>query len=302
MFSKLIYAWHWLFPRGSIPASSLNAWKQCFPAILKSKSNLSLWGKRNHYPCNFFVISCTLFLGHSQWEKLYSHCHDQRSGCFVAIMSPFIFLCVNQPWTANHRLHKTAIWQILPVIVYFFFCLGKADVLLRLQWDCTTHPDLHLKMQCTCVERWVCHVMHILSGRSPSAKSFSSQRELRDKKEARVTAPGAKNPDLRGTDHCQSSHKILGFHSIGWSWSPVFSYRDPLLPLAAGMRRKLDLLAHKENSFALGYYLLLCNSNLYLELKGEKYTGTAGIRVWGSKEKAWAIWPCKLFADQDEKH
>lgn len=55
----------------------------------------------------------------------------------------------------------------------------------------------------------------------------------RDKKEARVTVPGAKELDLRGTDHCQSTHKILGFQCVGWFWSPVFSDRDLLLPPAA---------------------------------------------------------------------
>lgn len=93
-------------------------------------------------------------------------------------MSPFIFLCVmNQPQSANHRLHKTAVWQILPVIVYLFFWLGKADILLSLQWDCNAHPDLHLRMQCTRVGRGICLFVHILSGRSPSAESFSRQRK-----------------------------------------------------------------------------------------------------------------------------
>lgn len=126
----------------------------------------------------FFVLSCTLSLEHCQWEKLFSHCYSQKAGHFLAMMSPSIFLCVmNQAGTANHRLHKTAVWKILPVIVYLLFCLGKADVLLSLQRDCTADPDLHLKMQCTRVEGGICLVMHILRGRSPSAEAFSRQRK-----------------------------------------------------------------------------------------------------------------------------
>lgn len=124
----------------------------------------------------FFNISCILLRGHWQWEKLCSHCYDQRVECFVAIMSPFIFLCVmNQPWTTNHRLHKTAVWQILPIIVDFFFCLGKADVLLI----CNGTALLFLIYTSRCnVHVWKeASALHILRGRSPSAEAFWSQRE-----------------------------------------------------------------------------------------------------------------------------
>lgn len=293
MFSKLIYVWHWLFPRGSIPASRLNAWKQCFPAILKSKINLSLWGKRSLV---FFLLKVAHFLLGIPSEKSYVPiAMTRRQGG----LQPSHLLSSSYVLLISHGLQITGWTRLLCgkyCLSLFTFSSFRGRQMFRSVSILiyTSRCNVHVwkegsTLSCT---YWVAE--------APVLRRFQARgnaAEQRDKKEARVTAPGAKNLDLRGTDHCQSSHKILGFQCIGRSWSPVFSYRDPLLPSAAGMRRKLVLLAH---------YLLLCNSNLYLELKGENCTETVGIRVWrlitGSKEKAWATWPCKSPADQDEKH
>lgn len=257
--------------------------------MLESSVFQPFWNQRVIYHCggreatilvSIFVISCTLSLRHCQWEKLCSYCYDQKVGCSVAIMSSFIFQCVmNQPWTANHILHRTAVQQILPACHCLLFPLsGKsrhfAQSAMGLRCSSWFTPQDAMYM---------CGKIY-WSGRSPSAEAFSSQGECsraEGQEGSKSDSPRSKGP--RPERHCQSSHKMLGFQWIGWSRSPVFSYRDPLLPSGTGMRRKLVLLAHQENSSTLGHYQLLCNSNLYIELEGENCTETAGIRVWGSQ-------------------
>lgn len=84
--------------------------------------------------------------------------------------------------------------------------------------------------------------------------------EQRGEKETGVTAPGAEDLDPRDADRCPRSFKGLGFQHMGLSPSPSDSYcRDPLLPSGSGRRRELVLLAHLENSSAMGHSQLLCN-------------------------------------------
>lgn len=178
-------------------------------------------------------------------------------------------MLMNQLRTANHRLHKTALRQILPAYHHLCFLISGesrhlAQSVTGLHWSSWFTPQdtmlVHGKRMCpNSYTYWA-------AGAPALQRSQAGGRaaEQRGEKETRVTAPGAEDLGPWGVDHCQSFYKRLGFQCKTWSPSPPGSYyRDPLLPTGAGTRREPVLLAHLENlciPSALGHSQLLCIS------------------------------------------